>query len=66
MQSIKPRSACLEHIIHVEMANTNPSPNPNLTLTLRKHAHLGLTGCRNSQRSQGLQYSWWRGDDCCT
>jgi len=29
MQPIKPRWACLEHIIHVEMVN----PNPNLSLT---------------------------------
>jgi len=29
MQPIKPRSASLEHIIHVEMVNTNPNPSPN-------------------------------------
>ena len=50
MQPIKATWACLEHIIHVEMVNPNPNTNPHYV----KHAHLGLTGCRNIQRSRTI------------
>ena len=67
MQPIKPRSACLEHIIHVEMVNTNrnPSHNPNPNLTLRKHAHFDFTGCRNSLPQMTVITATGSGNEHC-